>query len=147
MSLYAPHDAYSSVAIWQLIFIRIYGYGYTTMSHTVEYCHLTKLNGGLSRLHSADEDAVSWLTSYGKWHAYEKKTDTQLQNFQHNVVCHHGTHFKLLIVFLQPSVVAGLTACVVVVHAVWQLTRLQLKHLTTHNMVVVTAPVVTARAS
>jgi len=30
-------------------------------------CPLTKLNGGLSRLHSADEDeeAVSWLTSYG----------------------------------------------------------------------------------
>ena len=26
---------------------------------------LTKLNGGLSRLHSADEDAVLWLTSYG----------------------------------------------------------------------------------
>ena len=25
----------------------------------------TKLNGGLSRLHFADEDAVSWLTSYG----------------------------------------------------------------------------------
>ena len=22
--------------------------------------------GGLSRLHSADEDAVSWLTNYGK---------------------------------------------------------------------------------
>ena len=34
---------------------------------------LTKLNGGLSRLHSADEDTVSWLTSYGSWHAYEKK--------------------------------------------------------------------------
>ena len=30
-------------------------------------------NGGLSRLHSADEDAVSWLTNYGKRHAYEKK--------------------------------------------------------------------------
>jgi len=45
-----------------------------TMSHIVESCHLTKLNGGLSRLHSADEDAVSWLTSYGSWHAYEKKT-------------------------------------------------------------------------
>ena len=28
-------------------------------------CPLTKLNGGLSRLHSADEDAVSWLTNYG----------------------------------------------------------------------------------
>ena len=32
-----------------------------------------KLNGGLSRPHSADEDAVLWLTSYGWWHAYEKK--------------------------------------------------------------------------
>ena len=44
-----------------------------TMFHIVESCPLTKLNGGLSRLHSADEDAVSWLTSYGSWHAYEKK--------------------------------------------------------------------------
>ena len=44
-----------------------------TMSHIVESCPVTKLNGGLSRLHSADEDAVSWLTSYGSWHAYEKK--------------------------------------------------------------------------
>ena len=44
-----------------------------TMSHIVESCLVTKLDGGLSRLHSADEDAVSWLTNYGKWHAYEKK--------------------------------------------------------------------------
>jgi len=36
-----------------------------TMSHIVESCPLTKLNGGLSRLHSADEDAVSLLTNYG----------------------------------------------------------------------------------
>ena len=36
-----------------------------TMSHIVESCPLTKLNGGLSRLHSADEYAVSWLTNYG----------------------------------------------------------------------------------
>jgi len=35
------------------------------MSHIVESCPLTKLNGALSRLYSADEDAVSWLTSYG----------------------------------------------------------------------------------
>ena len=42
-----------------------------TMSRIVESCPLTKLNGGLSRLHSADEDAVSWLTNYGLWHAYE----------------------------------------------------------------------------
>ena len=41
--------------------------------HIVESCPLTKLNGSLSRLHSADEDAVSWLTSYGSWHAHEKK--------------------------------------------------------------------------
>jgi len=37
-------------------------------------CPLTKLNGGLSWLQSADEDAVSWLTGYGSGHAYEKKT-------------------------------------------------------------------------
>jgi len=36
-----------------------------TMSYIVESCPLTKLNGSLSRLHSADEYAVSWLTSYG----------------------------------------------------------------------------------
>ena len=38
------------------------------MSHIVESCPLTKLNGGLSRLHSdADEDAVSWLTTDQLW--------------------------------------------------------------------------------
>jgi len=35
-----------------------------------------KLNGGLFWLHSANEDAVSWLTSYGSWNAYEKKKET-----------------------------------------------------------------------
>jgi len=44
------------------------------MSHIVESCPLTKLNDGLSRLHCADEDAVSWLTNYGSQHAYEKFT-------------------------------------------------------------------------
>ena len=29
--------------------------------------------GGLSRLHSLDENAVLWLTNYGLWHAYKKK--------------------------------------------------------------------------
>jgi len=47
------------------------------MFDIVESCPLTKLNGGLSRLHSADEDAVSWLTSYGSRHAYEKKKKTK----------------------------------------------------------------------
>jgi len=29
------------------------------------HCPLTKLAGGLSKLHSADDDAVAWLTSRG----------------------------------------------------------------------------------
>ena len=44
-----------------------------TVSHIVESCPLTKLNGSFSRLHSADEDAVSWMTNYDSLHAYEKK--------------------------------------------------------------------------
>jgi len=33
-------------------------------SHTVEFCPLPQMNGSLSRLHSADEDAVSgWFTT------------------------------------------------------------------------------------
>jgi len=36
-----------------------------TMSHIVKSCPLTKLNGSLSWQHNADEDVVSWLTSYG----------------------------------------------------------------------------------
>ena len=40
--------------------------GWLSRACTVAKRPLTKLNGGLSRLHSADEDAVSWLTNYGK---------------------------------------------------------------------------------
>jgi len=36
-----------------------------TMSHIVESCPLTKLNGGLSQLHSADDAAIAWPTNYG----------------------------------------------------------------------------------
>ena len=43
------------------------------MSRIVGSCPLAGLDGGLSRLHSADGDAVSWLANYGKSHAYEKK--------------------------------------------------------------------------
>ena len=50
---------------WRLIDTDLCPCGETqTMSHIVEFCPLAKLNGGLSRLHSADEDTVSWLTSY-----------------------------------------------------------------------------------
>ena len=47
------------------------------MSHIVESCPLTKLNGGLSRLHSADEDAVSWLTSYGSMTRIQEEDEKQ----------------------------------------------------------------------
>ena len=55
------------------------------MSHIVESCPLTKLNGGLSRLHSADEDAVLWLTSYGQCHAYEKKKKKKKNAFMKTI--------------------------------------------------------------
>jgi len=35
------------------------------MSHIVNFCPLTKFDGGLLRLHEADEAAVDWLTTYG----------------------------------------------------------------------------------
>jgi len=38
-----------------------------TMSHIVNSCPLTNLDGGLSRLHSADDDAVQWLAKLGSW--------------------------------------------------------------------------------
>ena len=39
-----------------------------TMSHIVNSCTLTKFDGGLLRLHEADEAAVDWLTTYGYSH-------------------------------------------------------------------------------
>jgi len=63
---------------WRLTDIDLCPCGATqTMSYIVKSCPLTKLNGGLSRLHSADEDAISWLTSYGSWNAYEKNKKTE----------------------------------------------------------------------
>jgi len=35
------------------------------MSRIVDSYLLTKLAGDLSKLHSADDDAVAWLTNYG----------------------------------------------------------------------------------
>jgi len=34
------------------------------MSHIVNSCPLTKFDGGLLRLHEADEAAVDWLTTW-----------------------------------------------------------------------------------
>jgi len=36
-----------------------------TMSHIVNFCPLTKFDGGLQRLHTSDEAAYDWLTLYG----------------------------------------------------------------------------------
>jgi len=35
------------------------------MSYIVDACPLTELTGGLSKLYSADDDAVAWLSDYG----------------------------------------------------------------------------------
>jgi len=63
---------------WRITNSDLCPWGETQMIfHIVESCPLTKLNGGLSRLHFADEDAVSWLTNYGSWHIYEKEKHLQ----------------------------------------------------------------------
>jgi len=35
------------------------------MFHIADSCPLTKLNGSLSQLHTANDKAVAWLISYG----------------------------------------------------------------------------------
>jgi len=35
------------------------------VSYMIDSCTLTKFDSGLLRLHTADEAAVDWLTSYG----------------------------------------------------------------------------------
>jgi len=76
-SLQLGTDTVAAMLKWRLTDTDLCPCGETqTMSHIVDSCPLTKLNGGLSRLRSADEDAVSWLTNYGSWHAYEKTKKT-----------------------------------------------------------------------
>jgi len=43
------------------------------MSSIVGSCSLTKLDGGLSRLYAADDDAVQWLADFGSWICIRKK--------------------------------------------------------------------------
>ena len=50
-----------------------------TMSHIVESCPRTKLNGGLSRLHCGWRLCFVTHHCYGSWHAYEKKEITPLK--------------------------------------------------------------------
>ena len=69
-----------------------------TMFHIVDSCPLTKLSGGLSRLHSADEYAVSWLTSYGSWNAYEKKKKKTDPSMVYWVLKHQMLDYDLIII-------------------------------------------------
>ena len=69
------------------------------MFHIVESCPLTKLNGGLSRLHSADEDAVSWLTSYGSRQAHEKENDTKVLMLMAEAERNTQDHHESLIMY------------------------------------------------
>jgi len=48
------------------------------MPHIVESCPLTKLNGGLSQLHSADDAATAWLTNIGLNRIRKKKKKIKL---------------------------------------------------------------------
>jgi len=91
-----------------------------TMSHIVESCPLTKLNGGLSRLHSADEDAVSWLSNYGLWNAYEKKlaeviiiiyTKLLKWSLVHRACQQHCTHSKVVKLLLLSGIICCVWAC------------------------------------
>jgi len=39
---------------------------------------LTKLNGGMSQLHFADDEAIACLTNYGFWSIWKKKKNFNL---------------------------------------------------------------------
>ena len=72
------------------------------MFHIVESCPLTELNGGLSRLHSADKDAVSWMTNYGSRHAYEKKKIASTVQYIESIITRHteyGKVYRLLCIY------------------------------------------------
>jgi len=86
------------------------------MSHIVESRPLTKLNGGLSWLHSADEDAVSWLTSYGSWHTYDKKKKNRVRVSQ--VVNSH--HCSCLLKWTRPFCRITMLSDIVMPPPVWK---------------------------
>ena len=79
---------------WRLIDTDLCPCGETqTMSHIVKSCPLTKLNGSLSRLHCADEDAVSLLISYGSWEEEDWNAVLAWQLLVLKVVLtHYSTH-------------------------------------------------------
>jgi len=61
-----------------------------TMSHIVDSCPSTKLDGGLSRLHSADDDVVQWLINLGRWTCIPRKGST----VKHGLHCGRTAQIK-----------------------------------------------------
>ena len=55
-----------------------------TMSHTVDSCPQTKLEGGLQRLHSADDVAIEWLKTYSS-NALITRTSNAFENWTSQV--------------------------------------------------------------
>jgi len=49
------------------------------MSHIVDSCPLTKLNDSLSQLHSADDEAIAWLTIYGHTYTRRRKSKSDFK--------------------------------------------------------------------
>jgi len=84
---------------WQTVSL----HKWVSIVYWLSYCRIVSSDkaGGLSRLHSADEDAVSWLTNYGSWHAHKKKKigrhqirDSQFQTSSVKALKEDGSYFK-----------------------------------------------------
>ena len=61
-----------SVTCWYSIVLVARPRRCLTLSNPVTWQNWMAANLG----YTADEDTVSWLTNYGKWHAYEKKKNS-----------------------------------------------------------------------
>jgi len=48
-----------------------------TMYHTVKSRPMTKLDGGLKKLHTADDESVDWLSSYGVYSEPVEQSGTE----------------------------------------------------------------------
>ena len=68
----------------------------------------------------ADEDAVSWLTSYGSWHAYEKKKNVDITVHSSHVVTEKFCYHSITMWTFQSTVpVLSLRNCVITLITMW----------------------------
>jgi len=81
------------------------------MSHVVDSCPLTKLAGGLSKLHSAGDDVIAWLTNCGGPQRMNTRTTTTLSL---------SSYIGLMdIALLQPVMAALCSRCRHYIFALW----------------------------